>query len=126
MSAYVVTQKHISAILRFHNQAPDYRSPASIAYAQQLGEQLYLQNIASVNYRYRYRNEPAGEYPPFKFSPNAPLLAPVEVLRLLECLEYQSNETPEYYATPGYEVLARLRAQAIAQLPGFKEARREI
>ena len=126
MSAYLVSDTYISAILR--PLYPSGRMSTDLVDdAQARGEVLYAQNLASVNCRYAHRADLTEHQPlPFKFDQTVPLLTPIEVLRLLDCLEHQSSETEHYYSAPGYEVLAQVRNHFIRKLPGYKEARRDL
>lgn len=47
---------------------------------------------------------------------------PVTILKLCDCLEYQSCETEDWEETPAHELLQRIRKAAIRTLPGYEDA----
>lgn len=49
-------------------------------------------------------------------------LAPVAILKMCDCLEYQSCETDDYRQTVAFELLDRIRGAAISALPGYEDA----
>ena len=93
---------------------------------------LFRENIRSV--RARYPNDKLDELP----GPNdlpahititgrdqciaALRLKPVQVLKMLDCLEYQSCETENWEKTVAHTLLQDIRRAAIRQLPGYDDA----
>jgi hypothetical protein len=55
-----------------------------------------------------------------------PRLNPVSILKLCDCLEYQSCETEDYNETVAYRLLNVIRRAAIRILPGYDDAKWEI
>ena len=49
-------------------------------------------------------------------------LQPVWILKMCDCLEYQSCETDDYRQTLGFDLLDRIRGAAINALPGYDAA----
>jgi hypothetical protein len=49
-------------------------------------------------------------------------LPAVSILKMCDCLEYQSCETEDYRATLAWELLNHIRKEAWRQLPGYEDA----
>jgi hypothetical protein len=49
-------------------------------------------------------------------------LAPVEMLKAIDCLEYQLAEPDDWQNTLAMQLLRRLRAIAVTNLPGYRAA----
>lgn len=84
---------------------------------------LCAENVRSVNHRYT-------EHTPEDLSAitvtardmcNSHLTA-VSILKMLDCLEYQSCETEDYESTLAYKLLSQIRASAIRSIPGYETA----
>ena len=122
MSAYLVSHKHIDAILTGY--ASMKYVPASHAAVEALtarGKVLLAENVRSVAHRYSELPETshATEY---VFKEYSKKLTPVTLLKLCDCLEYQSCETDDYFSTDAYSSLNILRSNFIAALPGYDDA----
>jgi hypothetical protein len=93
------------------------------ATADAVGHMLLEQNVASVNFRYGgderaetiYAFEPSGRRPD-----------PVQVLKALQCYEYQACEDPGWEASEAKAFCDALRRRAIGNLPGYEQADWEI
>lgn len=139
MSAYQVSPNHLGALVRWylsdhgrgigqaflpywrghqpnHNDADDMLAC--------LAEECYR----SVRYRY-----PTGPLPGLIAFPDGPvvcqgplsqypLLSPVEVLKAVHGLEYQSCEHPEWEQSEAYRLLRNIERTAMCALPGYEEA----
>jgi hypothetical protein len=131
MSAFIVSDQHIHAIVSFAvmcqartnstafyatRRHTDLREPAD---RTKLGQLLLKENYKSVGHRYREADDFSGDYRHEQVATPTP----VEILKLLSCLEYQSCEHPDYRESEAYAVLEHLRGEAIAQLPGYDEAK---
>ena len=130
MSAYIVGNIHISAMLQaattrnagycggyyWNGEARDFSG-----HIQEIGQKLVDENYRSVNCRY---DENA---PPDIFC-NAPLRAytVVEVIKACQCYEYQSCETEDWEETEAYAIVQALGARAIRMLPGYDAAQWNI
>lgn len=125
MSAYVVNQNHISAIVRWacrNNVVVHFGNPTRSLRAgqeQEMAEILLAENVRSVNYRYA-ENEPP---PAISYNPSAPAMSAIEVIKACQCLEYQSCEHPGWEESPACEILLAIQREAIKHLPGYSEAR---
>lgn len=158
MSAYVVTEAHIHALVQAGLEANRrYRSssfrwttpnPAAqfgfdvhelrIDNADEVGQMLWRENVASV--RYRYPDDGPEELPGpngfnaeadpyiYRYRPLCEPLTPVETLKAIDCYEYQTCEHPDW-RDPANVAAAFCRAlqdAAIGALPGYDEAPWEI
>ena len=127
MSAFLVSDKHISEMLRFASQqdgtvhhdgkALDLRVPSE---AQKVGQILLDENYRSLNARYGH--DPAAhdfQYEPFSLRP---LMKAIEVVKLCHCYDYQTCETDDYYTSDAHTIVQAIQAQAIRSVPGYDEA----
>lgn len=99
--------------------------------AAEVGMMLLLENIKSVSFRYPRDKSSATLPGPVggeaisrsdfarvaHFSPE-----PVQVLKSVSCLRYQSCEHPEWETSEAYAFLESLEQSAINALPGYEEA----
>lgn len=115
MSAFVCTDKHINAIVRWasHNRVEVYGRE------QQTLEMLLSENIGSVNYRYGDNIE----IPTVVYDNTAPLLEPIEVIKACQCLAYQSCEHPGWEASTACALLKTIERSAIAEIAGYEFAK---
>jgi hypothetical protein len=91
---------------------------------------LYQENIRSV--QHRYPQDAVDQLPgPIVKEPALTVSLsdvcnaktdPVTVLKLCDCLEYQSCETDDWEETGAFELLERIRKAAIRSLPGYDDA----
>jgi hypothetical protein len=83
---------------------------------------LLAENFRSVNHRYAEEGEPAGmyEYREPKVGPIG--YNPVQVLKAIHCLEYQSCEHPEWETSEARAFLKALEARTIRKIPGYDAA----
>ena len=136
MSAYVVSDNHINELIRFIdtrfylNKSYLQRVIPEIAFIrddklffERVGQELLNENYRSVNYRYKNSED---EEKCHKFSYKEKLgekkLKPVEILKLVACLDYQSCETDNWETTRAYKILESIKSFAINQLDGYNEA----
>lgn len=127
MSAFVCSQLHLDTIVSaaayfkagysINEQAYEYVAENK----QWVAEQLYAQNVASVNYRYS-DNEPTDGYVFKEVTNPANLQNPVAILKLLDCYDYQSGEKDGYAQTIAAQIVTGIRKSIIGKLPGYSEA----
>lgn len=127
MSAYLVDYKTIQALVQFAAR-PEYGSPASyywngerflITDESQIGQILWSENNRSVNYRY----DEQKPNPNYKHTHSYRLTPPpLHIIKLCDCLDYQSCETPDWNTTEAHAVLQYIRERAIHELPGYEDA----
>jgi hypothetical protein len=97
-----------------------------------IADVLYQENIRSVRARYpddTWDSLPGLVTRPIHiivterdlYSPFYPKCA-IDILKMCDCLNYQSCETEDWYDTLAYEILNDIRYIAISELPGYDEA----
>lgn len=127
MSAFVVSDNHIHAIIRFaattfqtvytRTDKIDLRVPEE---CDRLGQTLLAANYASVNYR--YQDSPPAEPHEYRYVRPDRLLSPVEMVKALRCMDYQSCEVPDWRDTEAHGIIYMLLVMTLQRLPGFDEA----
>ena len=90
--------------------------------AGRVGAMLLAENALSVQHRYD-SDEPEEPYLCTRFSRP---LTPVQVLKAIDCFEYQSCEHPEWKDSEAHAFCQALRGAMIDRLPGYDEADWEI
>lgn len=126
MSAWQVTPDHICALIKFALSArpgdrPRWRDhEMTEADAREVFNALATENARSVAYRY---NEPAEAVTAWQ-NTSFPVrtLTPVECLKSIACLDYQSCEHPEWEQSEAKKFLTSLTWTAIVQLDGYSAA----
>jgi hypothetical protein len=94
---------------------------------------LYAENMRSVLHRYPDDTEETAPGPIDKpehikvtghdmCKPAYIRVSPVAILKMCDCLEYQSCETDDYRQTLAFDLLDRIRGAAIHCLPGYDDA----
>lgn len=125
MSAFTVSPAHINAIVSAwcacgarvvigHELDPNQR-----AHRQAFADVLAYVNADSVAHRYRENPVPVPVTVPA--SPSVPLHA-VNVLKLLDCFDYQSSEAPAYEGSEVQRAIDAIRRGTIRRLPGYADA----
>lgn len=101
MSAFIVTDNTINAILGF---ADEYTMRKFYADSMdELGQILVDQNYRSVNYRY------GEDAPPANFTYRRYTVPAIAAAQYLSCYEYQACETPDWERTIAFRLCADLR-----------------
>jgi len=128
MSAYIVEDAHIDALINFaiskkasyyftgNNRRIDFTKET----ANEIGQHLLNENFRSVNHRYRNEYGKPHKYN-FKFK-LTPAHSPVAILKAINCLEYQSCEHDEWETSEAYKILDGIKSYAIYALPGYEAA----
>ena len=116
MSAFVVSAAHInylvSAAVRW--TMLDERN------ADATGTTLLTENVKSVDSRYRLIGQLKTATQPFKYRSAAPqTISPVQVLKGILCLEYQSDEHDGWETSAAKKFLSELKDVAISKLEGY-------
>lgn len=120
MSAYIVSYKHIDAILTGY-AATRWTSAKTEEDLTKLGQLLLAENVRSVAHRYAELPE-TNRTTEYVFKEQSKTLKPVALIKLCECLEYQSCETEDYYQTDAYAKLKSIIDSFISLLPGYEKA----
>ena len=126
MSAFLLTNEHITAILQA--AAPRYPGDGAAYYwggemryfggsRKKIGQKLIDENYRSVNYRYD-TNETPPEFQPAMVRS----MTPTEIIKLCHCYEYQTCEPPDWAETEAHAIVAYLKQRSICNLPGYDAA----
>jgi len=86
---------------------------------------LLRENHRSVQHRYD-EGPKAVLADPYAFKRYRGKLDPIQVLKAVSCLEYQSCEGPEWGRSEAFAFLRTLEGWAIHALPGYEEAEWEF
>jgi hypothetical protein len=119
MSAFMCSDKHLSAIVAFavkHHIVPEEEAVATVG-------MLARENRRSLSYRYGPDHEPARLVfyrPPF------PPLSPVEIVKACDCYDYQACESPDYSETEAARLVNRIARTAAHKFKGWEEAAWEV
>lgn len=131
MSAWMCSDAHISALLTFAIEhgaqypSPDSGRPVTITAenATAIGQILVLENVRSLMARYGDDSHMHD----FAFQPFSHVLTPVEALKAVACLDYQSCEDAGWEASLARKILdgidaAILRMTNRASLQDMRKA----
>ena len=113
MSAWIVSKAHIDALV---TAAFEYGLPPGDASAT--GYMLWRENHKSVNTRYNQRTRT----PAYIFQRRAVPLTPVEVIKSIHCLDYQSCEHKGWKKSEARKFLQTLESYTVGRLPGYNAA----
>lgn len=135
MSAFIVSDKHIAAMIEFARTHDAYSSgywwkdtktgeEVKHMFDNEAAQKLVNENYRSVNYRYQDNTQPK-KYNPFQsLSPQN--LDPVQILKACNCYDYQACETNDYNESEARYIVDQIRHLAINALIGYEEAQWEI
>lgn len=131
MSAFIVTNDHINALVTAHLASANELHSMSQTEKNSIGQMLLNENFRSVNTRYCE----ATQVPSFVFTPvysyiprrsgglaTRVELTPVALLKLLDSYEYQSCETNDFETTDAYKFCKSLRNMLISQLSNYEDS----
>lgn len=103
MSAFTVGAPHIDTIVNAMRQFAGVPVPAGAPHG--IGQMLWNENYASVNYWYS-EGEPTPDYSPTLIDEP---LSPIAVLKALDCYEYQSCEHPGWKTSDARALINAIR-----------------
>lgn len=83
------------------------------------GQILVDANYRSVSHRYQEDSEP----PEYRHERSTLPVDPVQVLKTIDCFDYQSCEAADWEESEAYAICSALRHRAIQQLPGYDDAK---
>jgi len=122
MSAFIVTKAHVAAIVRWYERSGGLRTHHDAPLPETLAAMLYAENVRSVNHRYSHH----APDEPLAFSVRdigiAPDLTPVQAIKAIHCLRYQSCECEDFDTTPSAKMLDRMESWGVSHLPGYDDA----
>lgn len=120
MSAFIVSSKHIDALLTFaQNNGIAFKGRVKSLNA--VGQCLVNENYRSVNYRYGEDKKP----PKYIFKPYPKPIPPIQAIKALWCLDYQCCELKKN--NPRYNHIYKLindiaSYKVIEKLPEYEAA----
>ncbi len=122
MSAYLVSKQQIDYILTATPEpsiwSPSRGKDGEYLGLDRIGDALWQENQRSVNYRYS-EGDTVSEY---VYQQTQEPVSPVQALKFIQCLRYQSCETPDWEDTKAAALLDRLQIDIIRVLPGYEDA----
>ena len=125
MSCYIVTDKHISAIIGYacrENIRLDGRAGEGCIYApgmeQEASALLHAANVRSVNTRYNKDSPEDG----IVFDTAAPKLSAIDVIKACDGLAYQCDEWTSFDGSNADKLLKVIQRHAVRKLPGYDAA----
>jgi hypothetical protein len=141
MSAFVVGKEHINKILtaalisRYGEMSyyyNDSRHKVNDETIDTIGQMLLDENVKSVMYRYSdsqltdLPGKTNAEYLiPFKYEVELSSLSGIQIIKLIQCLEYQSCEHPEWKTSEAYAFLEALIRRQFERIQGYDDAQWE-
>lgn len=132
MSAYLVSDRQISAILQavygvdhsgfniwqYQTDPEAYHFVFGLKEkAQTEANELMAENVRSVNHCYPH-HEPETAHP-VQLDWDREPLAPLTILKLIDNLQYQSCECPDYRESAAYKLMCEYREKIIPRLAGY-------
>jgi hypothetical protein len=96
--------------------------------AEEVGRILLEENVRSVNYRYggRIGDDEKNAAALYCFTYAARPLSPVQLIKAVHCLDYQSCETEDWETTQAWRICQAVLSAATGRLPGYEAAAWEI
>ena len=125
MSAWVVSVEHINELVNaaYHVHWP--HGSGDMDDWIELGQMLVDENYRSVNYRYRLDVRPHRFELKLISRPSWQVVRQQELgrlFKLIDCLEYQSCEHPEWRDSKAYKALDDLRRALCTNVDGYDAA----
>jgi hypothetical protein len=124
MSAFIVSDTHINALVRYasrHNVRAFHGNPLAMFQVkdneQAAAELLLAENVKSVNYRYR-----DNEVMSITYDRGAPILTAIQAIKAAQCLRYQSCECDDFEESIAFKLIEAIIADAIPRLDGYESA----
>lgn len=142
MSAFVCDPKHFAALAAFAVNDPhhshvihEWSNGNSLDECIKVAGELAKENLRSVGYRYPDDNAPAGtidlsdrltvkeaqDYAR-KYYFNPPRISLVDILKMCQCYDYHSCESPDWRDTLAYRQIQWIMSAAIHKLPGYQDS----
>lgn len=125
MSAFVCSKKHVAALANYAVAKKVWLGGKSAGPGdfKAIYETLAAENVRSVCHR--YDDDKPENYADFVNARGVKpevIVDPVSIIKLAQCLDYQSCETDDWKDTQACRILKGVIAAAIDALPGYQEA----
>jgi hypothetical protein len=125
MSAFVCSQNHIAAIASYAVAKKVWLGNASAKDSdfKSIYETLARANVVSVCHR--YSDDKPENYRDVLRSPKLSSVqhSALQIVKLCDCLDYQSCETEDWRDSDACKLLSRIRDAAINALPGYDDVK---
>lgn len=132
MSAFIVPHDHIDALVTycvsrridFWNHESKTRTDINTCNAEEIGRMLLDENVRSVGYRYggRLEDEEKNAAASYCYRPYTQPLSAVQVIKAVQCLEYQCCETDNWEASLTWRICQEIKSRVSSALPGYDDA----
>lgn len=126
MSVFVCSKNHLSALAHY---AATKRVWTGAGTAKPDDFKAIYKTLAAENVRsvcHRYEDDKPENYADVLsvrgLTPHV-IRDAVQVIKLADCLDYQSRETDDWKETQAYRILQGIRTAATNSLPGYDEAK---
>jgi len=125
MSAFVVSKNHLAAIAAFGALKQVSTGTSNVGFDfGSIYKTLAEANVRSVCHRYGDSKDEYRNFlkPPARV-PRLQLPTAIQIVKLCDCLDYQSCETDDWRGSEACKLLGHIRNAAIRALPGYDEAK---
>lgn len=124
MSAFMCNTSDFATLAKFAidnnvQGTNEHGKPRSLA---RVANVLGAENARSVNYRYAHNPDAQEKFTLLtgrEILKHARDVSIVQLIKLCDCVKYQSYETPDYESTPAFALLNHIRETAVSKAPGF-------
>jgi hypothetical protein len=130
MSAFVVPNDHIDALLTFAIAPYTYGNVSYLVNGSrieinrqnvsEIGRILLDENERSVCHRYNDKADDTAASYRFKAWPFTPIA--VSILKACDCFDYQACETDDYEQSVAHAIIDAIRKRAMRRVPGYDDA----
>jgi len=123
MSAYLVSEENIAylveACVKHQVEGAHVKNLQELS---ALGQKLWDENQKSVSYRYVQDKAKAPKYKHLFIFSGFSDFEPVQVLKSINHIDYQSGEHPTWEGSEAKRILEELKSAVIHSLPGYDDA----
>jgi hypothetical protein len=136
MSAFLVDPYHIGQIVRYNKDSKPSYSPFSHQDRDAMAQCLAEANLRSIHARYHSSHHQMNPFDTDAEYVRAcideasrddlPPLSPIQLLKAIDCLAYQSCEYDGWEYSQAKKYLDDMTHQAVSRLPGYNEADWEL
>lgn len=110
MSCFIVSDNHIHTILSYILDLVEpnaYINSLNVEELEKIGNMFLKQNHLSYDFRYNLGDE-LNDFFEYKFKKvDISNVSPIQFIKLLDCLDYQCCETPNYEETETYKKIQK-------------------
>lgn len=128
MSVHILDDNHLSAVLRFafsNTWTDTIDREVTERMVQEIADELARVN--DLSYATNYPSAPvSAEFITPVVNWDIQLPTPIEFLKLLQNVEHQLCEAPNFFNTEAFRFINNYRSVAIAKLDGYNDAAWEI